>query len=62
MANNEILKKMIWIKHAFSLSFNTVKTKIGWKLMNKERKISTKTDKEFQNFEGLIRNSNIFRS
>jgi hypothetical protein len=27
---------------------------------NKERKIKRRADKEFQNFEGLIRNSNFF--
>jgi hypothetical protein len=29
--------------------------------MNKERKIKAGVDKEFQNFEGLIRNLNFFK-
>jgi hypothetical protein len=32
--------------------FNNVKSQIRCKWVNKERKIKTKVDKEFQNFEG----------
>jgi hypothetical protein len=40
--------------------FNTVKPQIGWKWVNKERKIRTWTDKEFKKFEGMITNMNFF--
>jgi hypothetical protein len=30
--------------------------------VNKEKKIRTRAEKEFQKFEGLIKNSNFFRS
>jgi hypothetical protein len=43
----------------FSPLFNTVKPQIGWKWVNKERKIRMRANKEFKIFEGLIRNSDF---
>jgi hypothetical protein len=45
---------------SFLPPLNTIKCQIGWKWVNKERKIRMRVDKEFQNFEGLIKNSNFF--
>jgi hypothetical protein len=58
MANKETLQKN-GINMSFLSPFNTIKFRIGWKWTNKERKIRMRIDKEFQNFEGLIRNSNF---
>jgi hypothetical protein len=44
--------------NTFLPPFNIVKPQIGWK----ERKIIMRADKEFQNFEKLIRNFKILRS
>jgi hypothetical protein len=52
---------MIYGQTRFPPLFNTLKPQIGWKWVNKERKIRTRDGKEFQNFEGLIRNSDFFR-
>jgi hypothetical protein len=60
MANKETLQKKYGTNTSFLPTFNTTKFQIGWKWVNKERKIRMMVDKKFQNFEGLTRNSNFF--
>jgi hypothetical protein len=47
------VKKDIETNTSFLLLFNIIKTQIGWKRMNKERKIRTRVDKKFWNFRKL---------
>jgi hypothetical protein len=48
IANKETLQKNgIGTNTSFLPLFNTVKPQIGWKWVNKKRKIRTKTDKGF---------------
>jgi hypothetical protein len=51
---------MIYEQTHFLPPFNTFNPQIGWRWVNKERKIKTRADKEFQIFEELLRKSNFF--
>jgi hypothetical protein len=47
MANKETLQKKYRTNTSFLPPFNTIKFQIGWKWVNKERKIRMRIDKEF---------------
>jgi hypothetical protein len=51
-ASFDFWKKWSRNKHIFLPSFNTVKPQIGWKWVNKERKIIAMADKEFKKIWG----------